>query len=122
MRNGYFHIRTREGCRCCIDHASTLHMTVVQRAVTEPVDDAWNALGRLENDVDRLARKPHAIGRAAGNVQPMCNVALDVLASQGGEQAAYRETLSELPHLGKVQFVAQLGLSDQHDLQLSFAP
>src|SRR6476619_1610037 len=99
MRNGYFHIRTSERCRCCIDHASTLQMTVVQRAVTEPVDDAWNALGRLENDVDRLARKPHALGRAAGNVQPMCNVALDVLASQGRQQAAHRETLRDPSHL-----------------------
>ena len=96
-------------------------MAMMQRAIAEPVDQARHAVRRAVDRVDRLAREADALGRAARDVKPVRDVAVDAVAIEWFETAAHGHALRHLPHLGQPQLVAQLELADEHDLQLPLA-
>ena len=116
-----FHLLVREGeCRG-VDDGGASQMAMMQRAIAEPVDQARHAVRRAVDRVDRLAREADALGRAARDVKPVRDVAVDAVAIEWFETAAHRHALRHLPHLGQPQLVAQLELTDEHDLQLPLA-
>ena len=70
------HIGASERCCGLVDYGRPAQVRMMQCAIAKAIDDARDTTGRLEDDIERFARKPYAFGRAARDAKPVRNVAL----------------------------------------------
>ena len=87
-----------------------------QRAIADHVDDARNAVAQPMHFAQRRAGENFA-GRGARDLQPMIHIRGRFGARQRVEVIAAGDALGELAQLDARQHFAQLGLTDQDDLQ-----
>ena len=98
-----------------VDAALILRVGREQRAVGDDVDEARNAARVLVERVDGALRENVAL--RAGDAQPMAHVRARLVLAQRLQVIAPGDALRDLPHLGPIEQLAQLGLTDQDDLQ-----
>ena len=61
--------------------------------------------------------KDLAAGIGAGNGQPAAHVILGLLQAERFQMAAQRDALFQLPQFMRIEYLIELGLAREHDLQ-----
>ena len=78
-----------------------------------------NSASIAVNGLDRFRTENIGIF-GPGNAQPLLNIAAGFLERELASLGAQRDALAELPELGLIEFLFELGLSGEHDLQQFF--